>query len=58
MTVAEAKKMTRQQLNGIMRRAYLVHGFDVDAKGGLELGGYYKTLDDIRQRLEKDKEVK
>ena len=54
LTVAEAKKMTRDELLMAMQRAYLVHGFGGSGKGEYELGNYYRTVDEIKNRLSKE----
>ncbi len=55
ITVAEAKKMTRQHLHDVVRRAYMINGIKLENSGDYELGCYYRTLDDIRKRLENEK---
>ena len=55
VTAAEAKKMTYEELDAVIHRAYAAQGLGGDNKGDYELGCYYRTLDDIRARLEKEK---
>lgn len=55
MTAAEAKLMTREQLDAVIHRAYAVQGISGDKAGSYELGCYYRTLDEIRKRLETEK---
>jgi len=63
VSAAEAKKMTREELNDVIYRAYAVQGLGSgEKKGDYELGCYYRTLDEIKARLAKenqnDKEVR
>ena len=53
---SEMRKMTRRQLEAVIRRAYDVHG--MSRRGGEDeaLGDYNRTLDCIRERLETEKD--
>ena len=55
VSAAEAMKMTRPELDAVIHRAYAVQGLSGDKPGSYELGCYYRTLDDIRKRLEAEK---
>lgn len=54
VSAAEAMKMTRPELDTVIHRAYAVQGLSGEKSGNYELGCYYRTLDDIRIRLEKE----
>lgn len=53
---SEMRKMTRRQLEAVIRRAYDVHG--MSRRGGEDeaLGDYNRTLDHIRERLERERQ--
>ena len=55
VTEAEAKNMTRQQLEDVIERSYAYHGMDCDDAGKYELASYNRTLDKVRERLEAEK---
>ena len=51
ITEAEMKSMTRSRLESIMQQSYYYHQFPIDGRLERELGKYYRTLDQIHQRL-------
>lgn len=52
---AEMKCMTRRQLEAVIRRAYDVHGMSRRDEEDEALGDYNRTLDEIRERLERER---
>ncbi len=52
---SEMRKMTRRQLEAVIRRAYDVHGMSRRGEEDEALGDYNRTLDSIRERLEDEK---
>ena len=54
---AEMKRMTRRQLEAVIRRAYDVHGMSRRGEDDDALGDYNRTLDEIRERLESEKKT-
>ena len=52
LTLADAKSMTRAELDLMVRRALLLQGHDIVGKGEFELGNYYRALHEVRDRLE------
>lgn len=53
---SEMRKMTRRQLEAVIRRAYDVHGMSRRGEEDEALGDYNRTLDEIRERLETEKD--
>lgn len=63
ITVGEMKKMSREHLNDILKFARMEKRLcssmvDFKSIGQYELGEYYHTLDNMRERLVKEKKVK
>ena len=57
VTETEAKGMTREQLEDVIEKSYRFHDVPNDFTGKMELGEYYRTLDAIRGRLEKERQA-
>lgn len=51
LTVADARRMTRDELDMMRRRALMLHGVDVAGKGDYELGNYYHARQEIIARI-------
>ena len=57
ISLADAKKMTRSQLQGVIFRAYDLRDLHISKSIRQEcIGDYYATLQSIKDRLEKEKE--
>lgn len=54
LTVADARRMTRDELDMMRRRALMIHNVDVAGKGEYEQGGYYAAKAKIIERLQKE----
>lgn len=58
VTEAEMKKMTRDSLRVVIDKAYELHGMTRNDGADYLLGEYYSTLDCIKSRIDKEKELK
>lgn len=57
-SVAELSRMTRRQVRDMIRRAYTFHGLKEPDYLTIARGDYFATLDEIRERLTKEKEAR
>jgi len=56
MSRTDLERMTRQQLEEQIRRAYIFHGFSIDDDAKAETANYFATKDEILERLKNGKQ--